>query len=346
MKWIKFTEREVDLFTASSIAIGYTVYLKKYLGVNFKAILLIYKHDVVNSHREENDYKKVLSLTKDKSKFVSILNELEKRNKILRRYIGLKDRDLSKLSDSDFKNFFMIFSRSYCEYFPLFVLPRYFGLMLNFEDLPRKTYDKLIRLRGTSMSELIQEKFLPLLFGEIQHRKKIKSQLLFYAFPKEIESLLSDRGTISNAILERRSKYCAVLIKRNKFFVYYGRKARKIELSASSSVLERLPREISGKTAYGRGILRGRVKLVVRRNDIKNAGGLILVTPMIQIRFKPFLKKVLAIVTDEGGIGCHAAIISREFKIPCIVGTRIASKVLKDGDFVEINMDKGIIRKL
>jgi len=51
-------------------------------------------------------------------------------------------------------------------------------------------------------------------------------------------------------------------------------------------------------------------------------------------------------VTDEGGITCHAAIISRELKKPCIIGTKIATKVLKDGDLVEVDADKGIVKIL
>ncbi len=58
--------------------------------------------------------------------------------------------------------------------------------------------------------------------------------------------------------------------------------------------------------------------------------------------FLPAMKKASAIITDEGGITCHAAIVSRELKIPCIIGTRIATKVLKDGDLVEVDANKGI----
>jgi len=57
-------------------------------------------------------------------------------------------------------------------------------------------------------------------------------------------------------------------------------------------------------------------------------------------------KKAAAIITDEGGLTSHAAIVSRELKIPCLVGTKIASKVIKDGDLVEVDANKGIIRIL
>lgn len=53
-----------------------------------------------------------------------------------------------------------------------------------------------------------------------------------------------------------------------------------------------------------------------------------------------------AIVTDEGGLTSHAAIVARELKKPCIVGTKIATDVLRDGDLVEVDADKGVVRKL
>ena len=56
------------------------------------------------------------------------------------------------------------------------------------------------------------------------------------------------------------------------------------------------------------------------------------------------MKKAKAIVTDEGGITSHAAVISRELKIPCVIGTKIATKVLKNNDLIEVDADNGIVR--
>ena len=58
------------------------------------------------------------------------------------------------------------------------------------------------------------------------------------------------------------------------------------------------------------------------------------------------MRRAKAIITDEGGLTCHAAIISRELGIPCIIGTKIATKVLKDGDMVEVDANKGIVKKI
>ncbi len=60
----------------------------------------------------------------------------------------------------------------------------------------------------------------------------------------------------------------------------------------------------------------------------------------------PAMKKAAAIVTEQGGITSHAAIVSRELGIPCVIGTKIATKVLKDGDLVEVDANRGIVKKL
>jgi pyruvate,water dikinase len=116
----------------------------------------------------------------------------------------------------------------------------------------------------------------------------------------------------------------------------------------SKPSLEEVPKvfQINGLIAY-KGKVRGKAQVVFDSNQLlKFKKGNILVTPMTTPEFLPMIERAKAIVTDEGGIGCHAAIISREFKIPCIVGTEIATKVLKDGDLIEVDAEKGIVKIL
>ena len=71
--------------------------------------------------------------------------------------------------------------------------------------------------------------------------------------------------------------------------------------------------------------------------------GDILVASMTTPDYIPAMKKAAAIITDEGGITCHAAIIAREFNIPCIIGTKNATKTLKDNNIIEVNANNGTI---
>jgi len=95
------------------------------------------------------------------------------------------------------------------------------------------------------------------------------------------------------------------------------------------------------------GKAKGRVKIILNANKAENfQAGDILVTGMTRPEFVPLMKKASAIITDEGGITCHAAIVSRELKKPCLIGTKIATQIFKDGDMVEVDAEKGIVKKL
>ena len=74
--------------------------------------------------------------------------------------------------------------------------------------------------------------------------------------------------------------------------------------------------------------------------------GEILLAPMTSPEYIFAMKKALAIVTDFGGLTCHAAIVSRELGIPCIVNTKTATKIFKDGDKVEVDANNGLVRKV
>lgn len=96
-----------------------------------------------------------------------------------------------------------------------------------------------------------------------------------------------------------------------------------------------------------KGKVKGRVNVVLKPDATKRfKHDEILVTTMTSPKYTVFLGKAAAIVTDEGGVLSHAAIIAREMGIPCVVGTKIATKVFKDGDLVEVDAEKGIVRKV
>ncbi len=120
----------------------------------------------------------------------------------------------------------------------------------------------------------------------------------------------------------------------------------KWEMAVKDILIDRNAKTIQGVSAMI-GKVVGIVKIVLSRNDFyKLNDGDILVTSMTRPEFTQVLSKVSAIITNEGGITCHAAIIARELKKPCIIGTKIATKVLKDGNKVEVDANSGIVRIL
>jgi phosphoenolpyruvate synthase/pyruvate phosphate dikinase len=101
--------------------------------------------------------------------------------------------------------------------------------------------------------------------------------------------------------------------------------------------------QIQGVAASsGRAI--GKAIIIKNNNDINRvANGDIMVAKFTEPFMTPAMTKAIAIVTDYGGITAHAAIISRELGIPCIVGTEIATEKLKDGEVVFVDAEKGIV---
>lgn len=103
---------------------------------------------------------------------------------------------------------------------------------------------------------------------------------------------------------------------------------------------------LKGKTVFGAGELAGTVKVAFTPEELEAVSsleGIILVTGMTTPDFVPLLKQAAGLITDEGGILCHAAIIAREIRIPCLVGTGFATERLKNGMKIKMDLDRGEI---
>lgn len=95
------------------------------------------------------------------------------------------------------------------------------------------------------------------------------------------------------------------------------------------------------------GFATGTAKIIRHSEDLhKILEGDVFIAKYTFPTFTPYMLKCKAILTDEGGLTTHAAIISREYGIPCIVGTKHATKVFKDGDVVEVDAASGTARKI
>ncbi|MBU1198194.1 hypothetical protein KJ765_06845 [Candidatus Micrarchaeota archaeon] len=189
--------------------------------------------------------------------------------------------------------------------------------------------------------------YLDVLLNEFARRSGYSLQHVKNALPSEMPLILSKALTESE--LEKRSE-CLVLWKEfeDALRLYSRVEAAQIEekLFPKSRPTTELV-EFSG-TAASPGKVQGRAVVTMNPDEANRSlkKGDILVTSMTSPDFVPAMKKAAAVVTNEGGITCHAAIVSREFGIPCVVGTRVASKILKTGDWVEVDANHSQVRKL
>ena len=163
---------------------------------------------------------------------------------------------------------------------------------------------------------------------------------------REIIDLLSDRaGYIKIPDVKKRSDNQAAYIwTPNRAIVSYSKSEIK---SLRNLMRQPIPvKEIKGAVA-SKGKASGRVTIISSSIDLKKVRpGDIFVARYTFPNFLPFMRLSAGIITDEGGLTSHAAIVSREFKIPCIIGTKVATKILKDGDLVEVDANKGVVNIL
>ncbi len=182
------------------------------------------------------------------------------------------------------------------------------------------------------------------LFTAIAKKFKIKKDDLGYLTLSEIKEALL-KNTVDLDLIKLRKSNCIIAVANNKVPVVFSKniskKYTRIMLQASSNLNSQ---EISGLIAY-RGAVKGSVRIIKNISDIKNfRAGEVLVANTTHPDYLPAMQMAIAFVTNEGGIISHAAIVARETKKPCIVGTKNATKILKDGDMVEVDANKGIVK--
>lgn len=182
---------------------------------------------------------------------------------------------------------------------------------------------------------------------EVSRRTFYALNQLRYALPDEIKEVLKKQG-LKRYELDERRKFSVVYFNRNGApKVLVGDKAKKyIKMRIKPERINRRLKKFKGMTAQP-GEARGKVKIVNCANDMKKMNeGDILVAYATTPEVVPAMGKASAIVTEAGGITCHAAIVSRETGIPCVVGIKYAVKILKDGDKVEVDATRGVVRKI
>lgn len=197
---------------------------------------------------------------------------------------------------------------------------------------------------GERVSFSLYEKLMAYLKKVIRDKKDIKN--LEWYDPNSLADLLRGKK-LPEAEIKKRKNIYVLQIKNNKLEVLSGERAEKFcDKNFKEETRVKKINEIVGVIA-SKGTAKGRVKIIITQDDqLKMNKGDILVSTMTTPYLMGAVKKAAAIITDEGGLTAHAAIVARELKIPCIIGTKIATKVFKDGDLVEVDANKGVVRKI
>lgn len=183
------------------------------------------------------------------------------------------------------------------------------------------------------------------LVREIGRRLQLSPRQVRHMMPHEVREALKT-GKADADLLNQRISFYVFIADEKGPRILVGKEAEKWSKMIIEEKVDSNIKELKGTPAFpGHAI--GIVKLIHKADDMaKMNKGDILVSPATNPNVVPAMKKAAAIVTDEGGVTCHAAIVSRELKIPCVIGTKVATRLFKDGDRVEVDATKGIVRKV
>lgn len=208
---------------------------------------------------------------------------------------------------------------------------------LDFADLVRRQLQ--VRTDRRVLWNRVEQAMQPVLLGHAE-RAGIPPRLVVEATPRELLEELPPRAALEARI-------------GGTFFAHNGgvhllggEPHALVQAHLRQPVVETRGALLQGQGAYP-GVVRGRVRIVMTREqgDALERGE-VLVSDMTTPDLTLACSRAAAMVTDRGGILCHAALVAREMRIPCVLGTEDATRVLRDGDLVEVDAMQGIVRLL
>ena len=206
------------------------------------------------------------------------------------------------------------------------LLAKTLGLLINMKDERKKQMLLLVSLMDLNLNKISSE-------------TGIQVERLRWFSHKEVEKI-------------RKNKKYDRDYSNNKWRAFFVANDEEIDLS--EELISEIKKVAQHKIEDGilikggvanKGKIKGRARIITGSGDAKEMkSGEILVASMTRPDFVIAIKRAAAIVTDEGGVACHAAIIAREMNKPCIIGTKIATKVIKNGDLIEVDANLGVVR--
>jgi phosphohistidine swiveling domain-containing protein len=211
-------------------------------------------------------------------------------------------------------------------------------------------YCGYIKQAGAEYFSIFSERVLPFLNGVAKKIGVTHGEFIALTIEEIEKGLMKELAT--SELKKRAKKRLGV----NNWILVGEKDGRSIFVEEPSDVkllkevmipvADKNAKEIKGDIG-NKGKYVGPVRVIMNTHDFsKMKAGDVLVSTMTTPDFVILMQKSGAIVTDIGGLLCHAAIVSREINKPCIIGTRFATQILKDGDIVEVDANKGVVRKL
>ncbi len=351
--WVKGFAREHTFISVPFFLDAYTKRWKKSIGFVFSKVMVVYENKISTSYRTEEDLKRLdkflLKLVKNTKKVEKILNTIQKNRILLINYSeNLAKKDLSNLSLIELKKEYQAFFSLSLKFWDYHSMGYYLAepiLNLSESKEKNKLVTQIEEIRKDMPYIRCEKIVLDKLFLEISKKTNILFELLFYLTPKELLRLFSNSKVVEklSTIADKRRTFTVFFYTAKSSKIFVGETA-KLELNKKiGSKIQTNQKEIFG-TIASQGIVDGEVFLVTGKHTLQNIlkDSIVVIEKMMPEDIV-FIKNAKGVICEEGGLGSHAAILCREYKIPCIVGVKNVFSYLKSKDNIILDATKGKI---
>ncbi|MFC1622561.1 PEP-utilizing enzyme [Patescibacteria group bacterium] len=328
----QYAVRDITLLTCSIFCDTYITSIKKIFGVKHSINFWYSRRDgQVTFYRSGSELENLMEKTGERC-----LREADFAKKIAKKLIEMSDyiNDFIKKNNSldnlvdEWEHFWI----TYRDFFAYHQVVYWAGDYLT----KLKIKDKKEKERIDGLVKILDDAY--------KYNEEVVPNVETYFIKLGIRDLIYTEVGKKNikTVLKKRS----ILWLGREMLILPFKEASQIDKAITDAYKKYLKniKQIKG-LSVSKGVARGKVKLITDLNKLGECKkGDILVTSMTRPQYNTFIKQVRAIVTDEGGLLCHASMLAREFDMPCIVGTKNATKILKNDQLIEVDADKGIVK--
>jgi len=341
LNWEKFWAFKFSLLGASILGDYFVTKMGKQMGKCFQNVVIISKKGhsscfVVKEQRKEFGKHQIKTYVKDGSIKEFCYAFRKETNKMFSLMKLLKNKEIT---NQEFKEFI----KAVMHYDGVYAIPRQIIDFIDPSMVEKLLNDlKEVRLYAEPVFSLIDETIYKFA-TQIGDKTNYDPNIITCMIIDELELYLDTGKLPKKEELQKRYERCGLIFDKSS----YTNITNKKEINELEKFhIKETKNEVKGNIAF-KGKAKGIARIIFNPFKVtKFNKGDILITGMTRPDYLPLMKKAAAIVTDVGGLLCHAAIVSREIGKPCIIGTQIATQTFKDGDLLEVDANKGIIKKL
>ncbi|MBI3033100.1 hypothetical protein HYY69_06505 [Candidatus Woesearchaeota archaeon] len=353
--WTKYLERKNAITYISIFNVAYGKLLEEATGFRFRKQLYRLDNNIVTFYRPSSELRQAKTffsrlIQKNDHRISEWLNkaiEYEKaEEELIKQFADISNNEIINKHNNLFDKLQHIFL--YLTVIPFMMLEA-----IQNEDNNDNEHNKQLILSFQSFRQKsrnpLHEQVLEKVWNIAGQISSLNYEELQYLTIDEISNIFNHKEFPTKEEITQRKQGCIFYEdeKTGKIIFNYDKKFGE-SIGLKKEIIPNI-NELNGTIACkGKGgKIQGTARIINKPYDMdKFKEGDIIISINTTPDLMPVLKKCKAIVTDEGGLTCHASIVSRELNKPCIVGTKYATKIFKDNDLIEVDVDNGTVRRV